>query len=139
MALNKAMDHHTVTVGQLKTGSTMYKQAFIQNRVRIFLLALAIVTTAMLSLIFAKPTHAQEINPAPGSYSYGSTSEFSPYATLGQGTNGGGGSESLASTGQNQMLGYLAVGLLLIGAGAVAYYTLRKRKHGSTTKTDQAS
>lgn len=117
----------------------MYKQALIQNRIRISLLALAVVTAALLSLILAKPAHAAEINPAPGSYSYGSTSEFSPYATLGQGTNGGGSSGSLASTGQSQMFGYLAVGLLLIGAGAVTYFTLRKRKHTGATKTDQAS
>lgn len=106
----------------------MYKQAFIQNKVRISLLALAVVTAALLSMFLAKPAHAAEINPAPGSYSYGSTSEFSPYATLGQGTNGGGSSGSLASTGQSVAVGFAAVTTLLVLAGASVYLAGKTRR-----------
>lgn len=104
----------------------MNKHAFIQNKIRISLLAIA--ASALLSLIFAKPTHAQEINPPQGSYSYGSTSEFSPYATLGQGTNGGGGSENLASTGQNVVIGFAGVASLIVLAGVSVYFANKARR-----------
>ncbi len=106
----------------------MYKQAFIQNKVRISTVVLAIVTALLLSLAIAKTAHAQEINPPADSYTYGSTSEFSPYATLGQGTNGGGGSESLASTGQNVAIGFAAVTTLLLLAGASVYLAGKTRR-----------
>ena len=104
------------------------KQAFIQNRIRISLLTLAVVMAVLLSLVLAKPTHAQEINPLADSYSYGSTSEFSPYATLGQGTNGGGSSGSLASTGQSVAVGFAAVTTLLLLAGASVYLASKTRR-----------
>lgn len=97
-----------------------------------------IALIGFLSLNATPFAMAAEINPTPGTYGFGSTSEFSQSMRLGQGSSNNN-SGNLASTGQNQMLGYLAVGLLLIGAGAVAYLTLRKRKHASTTKTDQVS
>ena len=92
------------------------------------MLVLAVVTAALLSLVLAKPAHAQEINPPADSYTYGSTSEFSPYATLGQGTNGGGSSGSLASTGQSVAVGFAAATTLLVLAGVSVYLAGKTRR-----------
>lgn len=77
-------------------------------------------------IIVPAVAHAQEINPTPGTYSYGSTSEFSPYATLSQGSNSGGG--SLAPTGQNMLAGVVIVVILLLAASALTYYLLKSKK-----------
>ena len=61
---------------------------------------LATLVAGLLSFGFINITKAQEINPAPGTYVYGSSSEFSPYATLGQSATPG----TLAPTGQSQTL-----------------------------------
>lgn len=73
-------------------------------------------TLAMISLVLllagALPLRAAEINPAPGSYSYGSTSEFANYAgyTIGTPSDSGG---NLASTGHSRfMFILLALGLV---------------------------
>jgi ABC-type transport system involved in multi-copper enzyme maturation permease subunit len=76
-------------------------------------------------IIVPAVAHAQEINPTPGTYSYGSTSEFSPYATLSQGSNSGG---SLAPTGQNMLVGIVIVVILLLTASALTYYLLKSKK-----------
>ncbi len=82
-------------------------------------LALSIVTAFTLLILPLGMTtgvaSAQEINPTPGTYSYGSTSEFSPYVALSS-------SGSLAPTGDSQVYGYGAVALLvLIGTGLISF------------------
>jgi LPXTG-motif cell wall-anchored protein len=83
-------------------------------------------------LINTAVAQAAEINPTPGTYSYGSTSEFSPLAPLSQGSN-------LAPTGQSQVIGYLVVGILLISVGVIAYVLVRRRKQTSGYKPEKTS
>lgn len=83
---------------------------------------LVIVATILLAILFAAQTvHAQEITPAPGTYSYGSTSEFSPYVAL---TSSG----TLAPTGDSQTTGYIAVATLLVASAGMMVLALRKNK-----------
>lgn len=77
-----------------------------------------------LSICFsAATTNAQEINPAPGTYVYGSSSEFSPYATLGFRAN----STSLAPTGESLalpitlLISMTMLGVLLLFASITIY------------------
>lgn len=58
-----------------------------------------------LCFSLALSANAQEINPAPGTYVYGSSSEFSPYVTLGFRAN----SNTLAPTGESQALPIVAI------------------------------
>lgn len=90
---------------------------------------IAIITIlAIAILMFVKAPFAQaaEINPTPGTFSYGSTSEFSPYSTLSQGSNPTPGGGGLAPTGQNAWLLY-AIAILTITA-PLAYFGIKKLK-----------
>jgi LPXTG-motif cell wall-anchored protein len=83
-----------------------------------FGLAIAIALSVITSL--AKPAYAQEITPTPGTYSYGSTSEFSPYVALTS-------SSTLAPTGDSQTTGYMAVGMLVLAASGIFVYVMKNR------------
>lgn len=92
-----------------------------------------VVALALAVVVFAPATVAKaaEINPEPGTYSTGSTSEMSAYSTVTQTPGGGsqGGSSSLANTGQDaQRLALLAVALLVVGGGAVGLRYILSRK-----------
>lgn len=105
----------------------------MQQTVKQFkLIMTTLIITAVIgilaSLVIVQKAHAQEINPTPGTYSYGSTSEFSPYSTLSQGS-----SNSLAPTGQGQAIGYIAIAVLLIIAGGTTYALIRKRMNQTKT------
>lgn len=88
---------------------------------RNLIVSLAIALSICFGL--ATTSHAAEITPAEGTYTYGSTSEFSAYSTLAQGT-----SAVLAPTGQSQAIGYIAGISLLALAGGYTVYILQKRK-----------
>ncbi len=92
---------------------------------KITTLALSIVTTFTLLVLPLGMTtgvaSAQEINPAPGTYSYGSTSEFSPYVALSSSGN-------LAPTGDSQLYGYSAVALLALAGAGLILFSLRLSK-----------
>lgn len=88
-------------------------------------------------VIVSPNVHAEEINPDPGTYSTGSTSEYSPYASVQGNDSGGGqssegssgGSDPLANTGQDtQRIIMLALALLAVGGGAVGVRYLLARK-----------
>jgi hypothetical protein len=88
--------------------------------------------TTLMGLVAAVPAKAAEINPDPDSYTFGSTSEFSPYsATTGGGTSGGG---SLAPTGDSQLIGLVAVVVLIIAAIGITVYLLKKRNKALAVK-----
>ncbi len=91
------------------------------NTIRNLTISLAIALCTCLALVGI--SRAQEITPADGTYSYGSTSEFSAYSTLAQGTTA-----VLAPTGQSQMIGYIAGISLLALAGGYTVFVLQKRK-----------
>ena len=91
---------------------------------------ITILALAIVMFVAAPFAQAEEINPTPGTYSYGSTSEFSPYAGFGnnpgptptptpQPTPG-----TLAPTGQNVWLLYI---LALIAITAPLAYIGVKR------------
>lgn len=88
---------------------------------RNLIVSLAIALSICLGL--ATTSHAAEITPAEGTYTYGSTSEFSAYSTLAQGT-----SAVLAPTGSSQVIGYLVGISLLVIAGGYTLFVLQKRK-----------
>ncbi|MBI2798562.1 LPXTG cell wall anchor domain-containing protein [Candidatus Saccharibacteria bacterium] len=92
----------------------------LDSKKLLVLVLLGVATTLLALELTALPARAQEINPDPGTYSYGSTSEFSPYVSL-----SASGNSSLAQTGSDQLVGYLAAGLLALGA-SVALYLSRK-------------
>lgn len=89
------------------------------------------ILTASLVILLTPVSHAAEIDPAPGTYSYGSSSEFSPYAQLTGGpgptppgpqpTPGG-----LAPTGQNLWLLYVAA--ILAITTPLAYFGVKRMK-----------
>lgn len=89
------------------------------------LVAFALMSIAPFAL-------AEEINPTPGTYNYGSSSEFSPYAEL---TGGPGPTPTptpqptpgtLAPTGQNLWLLYVAA--ILAITTPLAYFGVKKLK-----------
>lgn len=90
--------------------------------------AIITVLVAFGILSIAPFALAEEINPTPGTYSYGSTSEFSPYAEL---TGGPGptppGPEptpGLAPTGQNAWLLYIVAILAIVTP--LTYFGIKK-------------
>ena len=101
-----------------KSGGADLKKNVILSSLVISILAILVVPIA----------HAAEIDPAPGTYSYGSTSEFSPYAQLTGGpgpTPPGPTPESgLAPTGQNLWLLYV-IAILAI-ATPLTYFGVKK-------------
>lgn len=89
---------------------------------------ITILALAILMFVAAPFAQAEEINPTPGTYSYGSTSEFSPYADL---TGGPGptppGPEptpGLAPTGQNAWLLYIVAILAIVTP--LTYFGIKK-------------
>lgn len=97
-------------------------QTTISNtNLRNLIISLAIALSICFGLVAT--SRAAEITPAEGTYSYGSTSEFSAYSTLAQGS-----SAVLAPTGQSQMIGYIAGISLLALAGGYTVFILQKRK-----------
>jgi hypothetical protein len=86
-------------------------------------IVVAVSLALILALTLAPRAHAQEITPAADTYSFGSTSEFSPYSTLSQGS-----SSSLAPTGQNMVIGYVAIAAVLAIAGGTTYMLVRNKK-----------
>lgn len=99
------------------------------NQYKLIILGLVLGLTMVLALVFVPKAHAQEINPTPGTYSYGSTSEFSPYSTLSQGS-----SSSLAPTGQNMVIGYIAIVAVLLIAGGTTYLLVRNKKQANKSE-----
>lgn len=90
---------------------------------------ITILALAIVMFVAAPFAQAEEINPTPGTYSYGSTSEFSPYAGFGNNpgpTPGPQASGSLAPTGQNAWLLYI-VAILAI-ATPLTYFGIKKLK-----------
>lgn len=86
---------------------------------------------AFLFLSFAPFAMAAEINPTPGTYGYGSTSEFSASMQLGQGTivNGGGSAGGdLAPTGQNGSLYLILAVSLIVGSAGILIFARLKAK-----------
>lgn len=77
-----------------------------------------------LGVLTIPAIQAAEINPDPSTYSYGSTSEFSPYATLGQGSNTNTGGGGLAPTGQNTWLLYVAAIIAIVTP--ITYFGVKK-------------
>lgn len=97
--------------------------AFFQtNFIKKIIITAIIVATLSMSL--ALRAHAQEINPAPGTYAYGSSSEFSPFSILTPGSNSG----TLASTGQNQSLGFYIIGASLVLLAVTTVVIIRGRR-----------
>lgn len=86
------------------------------------LIAIGLLVALFALLLLVRPAHAQEITPAADTYSFGSTSEFSPYVTLNTST------ATLASTGADQTAGYIVVFSAAAGAGALLYIALRTKK-----------
>lgn len=84
-------------------------------------LTISFIAALTLSLAIVTASSAQEITPAAGTYSYGSTSEFSPYVALSS-------SSTLAPTGDSQTTGYLAVATLLVTSAGIIVLALRKNK-----------
>jgi hypothetical protein len=84
-------------------------------------LTVSLVAALAVSLISVTASYAQEITPTPGTYSYGSTSEFSPYVALTS-------SSTLAPTGDSQTYGYIAVVALLAVSGGITLYALKFSK-----------
>ncbi len=88
----------------------------------------------LLSLLFissAPIAKAEEINPSPGTYGYGSTSELSASMQLGQGTivNGGGSAGGdLAPTGQNGSLYLILAVSLIVGSAGILIFARLKAK-----------
>lgn len=76
--------------------------------------------------LVAPIARADEINPDPDSYTFGSTSEFSPYSSIGQGPNPTPTPDSLAPTGQNAWFLYLLATILI--ASPVVYFGVKKFK-----------
>lgn len=106
----------------------MNLQTLNQQKLTILGIVLGLGLMLVLALLIAPKTHAQEINPTPGTYSYGSTSEFSPYSTLSQGS-----SSDLAPTGQNALIGYVAIAAVLLIAGGTTYILVRNKKQAKNT------
>lgn len=90
-----------------------------------------IISTLLSSVVGVGKVFAQEVNPPAGSYSFGSSSEFSPYATLGQGTFNS--SSTLAPTGQSQLIGYIAIVGLLLAAVIICLIVLKKFRNKTTS------
>ncbi|MFO0862266.1 MAG: hypothetical protein U0516_00920 [Candidatus Saccharibacteria bacterium] len=88
---------------------------------KISVLLVGILTYGFVSLSIPSIALAQEINPAAGTYSYGSTSEFSPYVALTS-------SSTLAPTGADQYVGYIAIGILLLTASGIFVYAIKNRR-----------
>jgi len=92
---------------------------------------ITILALAIVMFVAAPFAQAEEINPTPGTYSYGSTSEFSPYAELTSGPTpvppGPNPTPGLAPTGQNAWLLY-AVAILAI-ATPLTYFGIKKFKN----------
>lgn len=96
---------------------------------------ITILAIAILMFVIAPFAQAAEINPDPGSYSFGSTSEFSPYAS---GTPPGPGplpgpdgtaqstAQSLAPTGQNAWILYLLA--IVAIATPLAYFGVKNTR-----------
>ena len=94
-----------------------------QNIATKVLLVLTAVLAALLVMkVAVKPARAQEITPAADTYSYGSTSEFSPYVAINTS------SATLATTGVDQTVGYLVAVAAIGGAGAMLYLYRRQTK-----------
>ncbi len=81
------------------------------------MVALSIVAVVLL---LAHPARAQEITPDPSTYSFGSTSEFSPYAQLQS-------SATLAPTGQDTRTP-IVLAALLIGFSTVSIGWFARRR-----------
>lgn len=77
----------------------------------------------VFTLLTPFTANAQEINPAPGTYVYGSGSELSQYMQLGQ----AGSSGTLAPTGDSKIVGYIIIGSLIIAAGGLLLIALRRK------------
>ncbi|MBA3678750.1 hypothetical protein H0W80_00925 [Candidatus Saccharibacteria bacterium] len=92
------------------------------SQIKSLIIIAALICALFVSLFLTQKAHAQEITPTPGTYSYGSTSEFSPYSTLVQGS-----SATLAPTGESQGIGYIAIGLLLVSSIGISLYVVRAR------------
>ncbi len=89
----------------------------MSNKIKLILVAaIALLGT----LFFSYSVNAQEITPAAGTYSYGSTSEFSPYVALTAST-------TLAPTGADQNTGYLAFAVLALAASGILLYLAKNR------------
>lgn len=104
----------------------MHLQTLSHNKLTILGIIVGLSLAVALLLSFAPKVHAQEITPAADTYSFGSTSEFSPYSTLSQGS-----SNSLAPTGQSQFIGYIAIAAVLIIAAGTTYMLVRNKKRAS--------
>ena len=107
----------------------MSLQTLNQNKLTILGIIIGLSLCLALTLCLAPRAHAQEITPAADSYSFGSTSEFSPYSTLSQGS-----SSSLAPTGQNAVIGYIALAAILALAGGATYVLVRNKKQAKKSE-----
>lgn len=87
---------------------------------------LAVVTFMFIvALLFAPATsNAAEISPDPSTYSNGSTSEFSAYRSLNDGSSVTG--ENLADTGSSTYIAAIISGVML--CGGAGYLAIRKQK-----------
>lgn len=86
------------------------------------------ITTTLaitLSLTFVSVSRAAEITPDPSTYSYGSTSEFSPYRSLTTTTTTG---EGLASTGDDTKVVFLIATCILLLSICGLYSSFYKQK-----------
>lgn len=90
----------------LRNNMNLSIYTFSLKKLSILLAVVIILCLCLVSLV-----HAQEINPAPGTYVYGSSSELSPYNTLGQSSSSG----TLAPTGESQTLPIIFVLASLVG------------------------
>lgn len=85
----------------------------------VLILLTIIITAAPMSV------SAAEISPEPGTYTFGSTSEFSePASVPGPDVSG---SDALADTGESQVAIYIASGLLFTLALGLLYVVRQKR------------
>jgi hypothetical protein len=78
-----------------------------------------ILATIAAVLLFAMPVYAAEITPDSSTYSYGSTSEFSPSVNTDTSET------SLAPTGESTMPFYLAASSMIIVAIVLCALALR--------------
>ncbi len=85
-------------------------------------LIVSLAIALLISVVNMSVSIAQEINPADGTYSYGSTSEFSPYVTL---TSSG----TLAPTGDSQTVGYIAALAMLLVSGGIVIAVVKNKNN----------
>ncbi len=101
----------------------------MRNRItKINVLIVGILAFGIVCLTMPSTASAQEINPTPGTYSYGSTSEFSPYVSLAS-------SSTLAPTGADQNIGYFAALALVVVSSGIVLFIVRKRHKNVSAKS----